>query len=40
MNFIEKFLVRKISGVSVNTSKLRPIEIENLVNAISNEEDN
>lgn len=38
MNFIERFLVRKISGVSVNTSKLRPVEIENLVNAIKNEE--
>ncbi len=40
MNFIERFLVRKISGVSVTTSKLRPIEIENLVNAINNEKRN
>ncbi|NEW83449.1 MAG: flavodoxin [Mariniphaga sp.] len=37
MNFIEKFLVRKISGVSSTTSKLRYTEINNLVNSIDNE---
>ncbi len=37
MNFIEKFLVRKISGVSGTISKLRFNEIDNLVNSIDNE---
>jgi len=34
MNFIEKFLVRKISGVSSTLSKLRYTEIDNLVNSV------
>ena len=34
MNFIEKFLVRKISGVNSTISKLRYTEIDNLVNSI------
>jgi menaquinone-dependent protoporphyrinogen oxidase len=34
MNFIEKFLVRKISKVSSNLSKLRDKEINNLVASI------
>lgn len=34
MNFIEKFLVRKISGVSSSLSKLRYSEIDNLVNSV------
>jgi len=37
MKFIEKFLVRKISGVSKTTSKLRYTEIDNLVKSIDNE---
>lgn len=34
MNFIERFLVRKISGVSTTISKLRHTEIDNLVNSL------
>ncbi len=34
MNFIEKFLVRKIAGVSSTISKLRYTEIDNLVNSL------
>lgn len=34
MNFIEKFLVRKIAGVSASVSKLRYSEIDNLVNSL------
>ncbi|HCT31415.1 MAG TPA: flavodoxin [Bacteroidales bacterium] len=34
MNFIEKFLIRKIAGISASTSKLRYTEIDNLVNAV------
>jgi menaquinone-dependent protoporphyrinogen oxidase len=36
MNFIERFLVRKISGVSSTLSKLRYTEIDNLVNSVKN----
>jgi len=35
MNFIEKFLVRKISGGSSTLSKLRDEEINNLVNSLN-----
>lgn len=34
MNFIEKFLVRKIAGANSSVSKLRYNEIENLVTAL------
>lgn len=34
MNFLEKFLVRKIAGVSTTMSKLRYAEIDNLVNSL------
>ncbi|RPH32749.1 MAG: flavodoxin [Bacteroidales bacterium] len=34
MNFFERFLVRKISGVSSTVSKLRIEEIDNLVNTL------
>lgn len=34
MNFIEKFLVRKISGVTTTVSKIRYSEIDNLVNSL------
>jgi len=40
MNFIEKFLVRKISGVSSTQSKLRYNEVDNLVNSVKNETGN
>ncbi len=37
MNFIEKFLVRKISGVNSTVSKLRYTEIDNLVLSLKNQ---
>lgn len=37
MNFIEKFLVRKISGVNSTVSKLRYDQIYNLVSAVKNQ---
>lgn len=37
MNFIERFLVRKIAGATATVSKLRYNEIDNLVNAVKNE---
>lgn len=37
MNFIEKFLVRKIAGVSTSISKLRYTEIDSLINTVKND---
>lgn len=37
MNFIEKFLVRKIAGVSTTISKLRYTEIDNLITTVKND---
>jgi menaquinone-dependent protoporphyrinogen oxidase len=37
MNFFERFLVRKISGVTSNTSRLKHQEIENIANSINHE---